>query len=801
MENFENYQQTITFKVVFLIQRSLKKFPFVHKCLSRVFRSLLKFYKIIKYNPPFIIKKLKLSNGTKILKLQEGNYTFDPHKENVLVVSHEASRTGAPILTWNICKELCSKYNVFIMLLTPGTLENVFKEVTTKVCGPYNISLLDTIKSQAIINELCKAYAFKFSIVNSIVSKPVLQPLAENFVPSILLIHEFLAYTPHFHFNQALLWASSVVFSSTITQKNAINDTTQASIKLSQVIPQGKSIIPFDGKTQNNNNTLANYINGFETKPFIVLGAGTVEYRKGLDLFIATAGEIKRLNPSANILMLWIGKGYAPESGNLYSAFLSEQIENLKDFNNFKLFQEVSNLEEIYQHIQVLFLSSRLDPLPNVAIDAMAQGKPVLSFENATGINDFLIKEPETAGFILPYMNIHAAAEKILQLYNSEVYYSKISTLNKQIAATYFEMNHYVSKLGELAKSAILDTAQIKDDYNTLIESQAFVKNYYWPNYLPVILENEAIKHYLNSWKSQIHLRKPAPGFLPHIYARLNNLQRNVNPFAHYIRSGKPKGKWQQELIVPEAQLNNIQNVKIAVHIHVFYPDLFNVILARLLQNNIAFDCFISVPSDEIKTTVQNLIPKTFSGRCVIQKVPNIGRDIAPFLTEFGNELQSYDIIGHFHTKKSLELKSAAFSEAWMNFLLENLIAGKKQLMFKQIVGEFIKDTSLGLVFADDPHLIGWNKNKKFAEQLIQTLPKTYILPEDDFNFPIGTMFWARPKAIQPLFDLNLTWDDYPEEPLPYDGTMLHAIERLLPFIVEQENFTQKTTFIPGITR
>jgi lipopolysaccharide biosynthesis protein len=63
------------------------------------------------------------------------------------------------------------------------------------------------------------------------------------------------------------------------------------------------------------------------------------------------------------------------------------------------------------------------------------------------------------------------------------------------------------------------------------------------------------------------------------------------------------------------------------------------------------------------------------------------------------------------------------------------------------------------------------------------------VLP-DNFNFPIGTMFWSRTKALVPLMELNLRYQDFPEEPLSIDGTMLHALERLLPFIAEKAGFS-----------
>jgi lipopolysaccharide biosynthesis protein len=70
-----------------------------------------------------------------------------------------------------------------------------------------------------------------------------------------------------------------------------------------------------------------------------------------------------------------------------------------------------------------------------------------------------------------------------------------------------------------------------------------------------------------------------------------------------------------------------------------------------------------------------------------------------------------------------------------------------------------------------------------------------------DFSFPVGTMFWARPAALAPLLALGLKWDDYPVEPLGYDGTMLHAMERLLPSVVVSRGYRCAVTHVPGVTR
>ena len=52
-----------------------------------------------------------------------------------------------------------------------------------------------------------------------------------------------------------------------------------------------------------------------------------------------------------------------------------------------------------------------------------------------------------------------------------------------------------------------------------------------------------------------------------------------------------------------------------------------------------------------------------------------------------------------------------------------------------------------------------------------------------------------------PLINLDLQWDDYPEEPLLYDGSSLHAIERLLTLTLSLGRLRAAVTNVVGVTR
>ena len=119
--------------------------------------------------------------------------------------------------------------------------------------------------------------------------------------------------------------------------------------------------------------------------------------------------------------------------------------------------------------------------------------------------------------------------------------------------------------------------------------------------------------------------------------------------------------------------------------------------------------------------------------------------------------------------------------------------------MADTILAAIKSDTDLGLVFPDDPGCLGWTENRAHAEALAERL-QIKKLPQA-INFPVGTMFWARQGALSNLYNLGLSWEDYPEEPLGYDGTILHAIERLIPQICMANGKRYAMTHVPGFSR
>jgi lipopolysaccharide biosynthesis protein len=238
--------------------------------------------------------------------------------------------------------------------------------------------------------------------------------------------------------------------------------------------------------------------------------------------------------------------------------------------------------------------------------------------------------------------------------------------------------------------------------------------------------------------------------------------------------------------------------VRVALHAHFYYVPNARDLAVRLASNDTRCDLFLSTDTNAKATDLRSVFAR-HNGRVEIRIMPNRGRDIGPFLTGFAHEIASgrYDVFGHIHGKQSLNVDET-MGNMWRAFLWENLIGGE-HAMLDLVVAAFATQPDLGLMMAEDPHLVGWDKNRAIAEALATRMGTATPL-DDFFDFPLGNMFWARPSALQPLLHLGLAWEDYPTEPVANDGTLLHALERLVPYAARCAGLRIGGVRAPGTT-
>jgi lipopolysaccharide biosynthesis protein len=273
--------------------------------------------------------------------------------------------------------------------------------------------------------------------------------------------------------------------------------------------------------------------------------------------------------------------------------------------------------------------------------------------------------------------------------------------------------------------------------------------------------------------------------------------------YADYLSKGRPDGPWKVPILQGPAKDKSAMKatgLRTALHVHAYYVDELDDVLSRLGANLSRPKVFVSVKDAQDLVQAETLL-QDYDGESVTRIVPNLGRDIGPFLIEFGPELvRDFDVIGHVHTKKSAALADDALVAHWKRFALCNVLGGLEAgAMMDLQLSAFEKVPGLGITFPADPHIISWNLNKGHAVRLSAQMGVTDL--PDAFDFPVGTMFWMRSSALSPFVGLNLDWADCPSEPLPYDGSMLHALERLFGIIPKLNGFEVRMTNVMGVTR
>jgi glycosyltransferase involved in cell wall biosynthesis len=696
------------------------------------------------------------------------------------------------------------------LILGGGELVEQFRAATVTLYQADRRQLTDE-QLDGVVNEIVSQHQLVFAIANSIESRRALRALKAAAVPTISLIHEFSSnIRPRSAFRDAILLSTKTVFSTKLTLESAIADYWLYPGASIWVAPQGKCVIPASAADAAKSSSiekewvLANLRPQGAEAAFVVLGVGNIELRKGVDLFIQCAANVARVGGKRRFRFVWIGDGFDPDQELVYSVYLADQIKRCESEQDIKILRSTSQLEVAYQAADLLLIPSRLDPLPNVAIDAMTRGLPVVCFAKTTGIADFLTDLGLEEQCVAEYLDPHDLARKVVALASSPEMRAEVAERSRIGAKAEFDMDTYVSKLETIALEAIGSEKLIKQDIDVIVASGNFRSDFFKHKAIESLSEEQVIEVYVRSMASGLELRKPMPGFQPLVYASVNGAKKKLerDPFADFLRKGLPAGPWLQEVIQDNSPQKPLDAaMRVALHLHAYYPDQLEGMIERLNRNQSAPDLFVSVTSEKAASLSQAQLSKYRGCVAKLKVTPNRGRDIGPLLTEFGEELcSSYEIIGHLHTKKSTHVEDRPFAEAWNVFLLENLLGGRRGgRMLDLILSTMGSDPSIGIVYPDDPHIISWTRNRTYAEELRGRL-NTTAFPEQ-FNFPVGSMFWVRSAVLKRLIALQLEWDDYPLEPVPIDGTIIHAIERLFGVLPASIGMSSAVTNVRGLTR
>lgn len=342
----------------------------------------------------------------------------------ILFISHSAGRSGAPILLFHLLKWLKSHSQLeFAVLVTDdGPLVDSFRELA-ETCvvlppGPASGGRLRR-KLRSIRNRICprvwpalpeawKHRKWDLIYANTMTNGHLVSKLVRPGTPVITHIHEMAYWIER---SGAANWAE--VLRQT-TRYIAVSEAAKVYLVENKGLQESNidlvhEFVPAaDPSFSSTGDDLRRRL-GLSGDTLIVGGSGKEYWRKGRDLFVQLAGAVYKLRPEMNVHFVWVG-----ENTNTEEQFkLAHDALLLGVHSRVHWTGEVRSPGQYFSEFDLFALVSREDPFPLVCLETALLGKPQLCFAGSGGIPELI---GDDAGFVVPYLDIGAMAEKVIDL-------------------------------------------------------------------------------------------------------------------------------------------------------------------------------------------------------------------------------------------------------------------------------------------------------------------------------------------------------------------------------------------------
>ena len=392
-------------------------------------------------------------------------------RHGVAIVSHDASRTGAPLIALNIARELVEACGIPVVtiLLAPGELEPEFAQMGPLFVARPPLSpsyYLDTrqwarLVKRAIyikhsrwhdrfwrrISKYLAKRQIRHAVCNTVLSGGAAIRLKDAGVASIGLVHELP------HSIRANRWtvqavaliqgADSLVFPCPQVQA-AFTDAFSTKNPC-YIYPQSFNInaerLAVERRTADRWAFRARL--GLSYDDILILGCGgSGDLRKGVDLFVHAAREMalwSKASATRKIVFAWAG-----HIGWSFREWAEKDMTELALSDRLIFLGPQQDMAPCFAAADIFFLSSREDPFPTTVLKAMAYGLPVVGFARSGGVEEQL---RGGLGVIVPCGDVTCAIKALRQLADQPNERNRMARLGRERIAHSGGYHAYVGNL------------------------------------------------------------------------------------------------------------------------------------------------------------------------------------------------------------------------------------------------------------------------------------------------------------------------------------------------------------------
>lgn len=321
-------------------------------------------------------------------------------QRKILFISHDATRTGAPIIFLHLLRWFRKNTSLSfeILLKDGGPLEEEFRSLgSTHLIDWNSTSLEPSIKENCLMNLAKKDFNLIYS--NTIVNGQILKLLARADCPIISHVHE-LEYRIRHQTKPDIISGVTACTDKYIAVSKAVKENLVNNLDIpEEMIEVIYEFLPT--KVRSPDSRICENIRknlGIPPGSLIVGACGTSDWRKGPDLFIQLALLLHR-NFGDAVHFCWLGAQLGtPEFTALEYDVKKAHLDGYVHFIG-----PQKNTQDYFSLFDVFVSVSREDPFPLVNLEAATFGKPIVCFDNSGGAREFVEND---CGYVVDYLNL-----------------------------------------------------------------------------------------------------------------------------------------------------------------------------------------------------------------------------------------------------------------------------------------------------------------------------------------------------------------------------------------------------------
>lgn len=342
-------------------------------------------------------------------------------KKKILIVGHDASRTGAPIILIHLAQTFKKNdFEILFLLGKGGVLLEEYEKIGKALIWDIDLSnktliqrivfkLRGSIKryQKGLIQEV-KDFQPDLIFNNTIVNGLVVERLLTLNVKVFSMVHELESVIQMFNTqkeaDKVFQYSDKIMAVSHAVKNNLIQNHQIPEEKIEVGYGFVKAIDTENHRKKSDD--LREQLN-IPKDAFVVGACGSLIFRKGFDFFVRVAQ--KYIAQHSNCYFIWIG-------GNKKSVTyieVSQDLEKLGINNKVLFLGEQANPFDYYGIMNAFFMSSREDPFPLSMLEAGHFGLPMAGFKKAGGVEEFLANG---GGFLAEYGDCDSVAKFFLEL-------------------------------------------------------------------------------------------------------------------------------------------------------------------------------------------------------------------------------------------------------------------------------------------------------------------------------------------------------------------------------------------------